>query len=109
MVTTGILSQRSFSVLSYYRMHVSRMCEDRILWSTKEFDFVELGDESARGVPHAQKKNPDALELMRGASGIITGTYVDLTTMKGLPLSYNRDMQWDKQPLFHPSRSYDTR
>lgn len=90
------------SILAIVGMHISRICEDLILWSTKEFDFIELGDEFCTGSSlMPQKKNPDALELMRGASGILYGNLVAvMTTMKGLPLSYNRDMQWDKQPLF---------
>jgi len=90
------------SALAIIGMHVSRFCEDFILMSTKEFNFIELGDEFCTGSSlMPQKKNPDSLELMRGASGILYGNLVAvLTTMKGLPLSYNRDMQWDKQPLF---------
>ncbi len=90
------------SALAIVGMHVSRFCEDMILMSTKEFNFFELGDEFCTGSSlMPQKKNPDSLELMRGASGILYGNLVAvLTTMKGLPLSYNRDMQWDKQPLF---------
>ncbi|HAJ56839.1 MAG TPA: argininosuccinate lyase [Candidatus Omnitrophica bacterium] len=102
-----VVSDRDFvvellSILAIFGMHVSRLCEDLILWSSKEFDFIELGDEFCTGSSlMPQKKNPDALELMRGASGILYGDLMSvLTTMKGLPLSYNRDMQWDKQPLF---------
>lgn len=102
-----VVSDRDFvaellSVLAIIGMHVSRLCEDFILWSSQEFDFIELGDEFCTGSSlMPQKKNPDALELMRGASGILYGNLISvLTTMKGLPLSYNRDMQWDKQPLF---------
>lgn len=90
------------SILAIVGMHISRLAEDFILWSTKEFDFIEIGDEFCTGSSlMPQKKNPDALELMRGACGILYGNLVAvLATMKGLPLSYNRDMQWDKQPLF---------
>ncbi|HQP92015.1 MAG TPA: argininosuccinate lyase, partial [Candidatus Omnitrophota bacterium] len=90
------------SALGIVGMHVSRFCEDLILWSSKEFDFIEAGDEFCTGSSlMPQKKNPDALELMRGASGLLYGNLVSvLTTLKGLPLSYNRDMQWDKPPLF---------
>jgi len=90
------------SVLAIVGTHISRLAEDFILWSTKEFDFIEIGDEFCTGSSlMPQKKNPDALELMRGASGILYGNLVAvMATMKGLPLSYNRDMQWDKQPLF---------
>ncbi len=90
------------SVLSITGMHISRLCEDLILWSSKEFDFVEAADEFCTGSSlMPQKKNPDALELMRGATGLLYGNLMAvLTTLKGLPLSYNRDMQWDKPPLF---------
>ena len=90
------------SVLAIMGMHISRLCEDLILWSTKEFGFIEVGDEYCTGSSlMPQKKNPDALELLRGSAGILTGNLVSvLTMMKGLPLSYNRDMQWDKAPLF---------
>lgn len=102
-----VVSDRDFvaellSILAIFGMHVSRLCEDLILWSSKEFDFIELDDEFCTGSSlMPQKKNPDSLELMRGAAGILYGDLMSvLTTMKGLPLSYNRDMQWDKQPLF---------
>ncbi len=90
------------SILAILGMHVSRLSEDFILWSSKEFDFIELGDEFSTGSSlMPQKKNPDSLELMRGATGVLYGNLMSLlTTMKGLPLSYNRDMQWDKKPLF---------
>lgn len=89
------------SILAIAGMHISRLCEDLILWSSKEFDFVDLPDEFCTGSSlMPQKKNPDALELMRGATGLLYGNLMSvLTTMKGLPLSYNRDMQWDKSPL----------
>ncbi len=90
------------SVLSIIQMHLSRMAEDLILYSTSEFDFIDLPEEFCTGsslMPH--KKNPDLLELVRGNTGRIYGNLVSvLTTMKGLPLSYNRDMQLDKEPLF---------
>ncbi len=90
------------SVLALIGMHLSRLAEDLILWSTREFGFITLGDAYCTGSSlMPQKKNPDALELMRGAAGILTGNLTAvLTTMKGLPLTYNRDMQWDKGPLF---------
>src|SRR3989338_6358796 len=88
-----------FSIL---QMHLSRLAEDLILYSTKEFDFVDLPEEFCTGssfMPH--KKNPDFLELVRGHTGTIYGNLLSiLTTMKGLPLTYNRDMQLDKGPLF---------
>ncbi|MFH0877930.1 MAG: argininosuccinate lyase [Candidatus Omnitrophota bacterium] len=90
------------SVLAVIGMHISRLAEDFILWSSQEFGFAEIGDEYCTGSSlMPQKKNPDALELMRGHTGTLQGYLVSvLTTMKGLPLSYNRDMQLDKKPLF---------
>jgi argininosuccinate lyase len=83
-------------------VHISRLCEDLILWSTQEFGFVELPDAFATGSSMMpQKKNPDVAELSRGRSGKVFGALVSLlTTMKGLPLTYNRDLQEDKEPLF---------
>lgn len=83
-------------------MHLSRMSEDLILWSSPEFDFVELPDSFCTGSSMMpQKKNPDVLELIRGKTGRVYGNLLSLlTTMKGLPLAYNRDMQEDKEPLF---------
>ncbi|MCF7907422.1 MAG: argininosuccinate lyase [Candidatus Omnitrophica bacterium] len=90
------------SILSILQMHLSRMAEDFILYSTKEFGFLDLPEEFCTGsslMPH--KKNPDFLELVRGNTGKIYGNIVSvLTMMKGLPLTYNRDMQLDKEPLF---------
>ncbi len=90
------------SALSIVAMHLSRLAEDLIIWSTKEFDFVELDDSYATGSSlMPQKKNPDVLELIRGYAGRLNGNLVSvLTMMKGLPLTYNRDMQLDKEPLF---------
>ena len=83
-------------------MHLSRLSEDLILWSTQEFSFIELPDEFCTGSSMMpQKKNPDVPELIRGKSGRLYGNLFSLlTTMKGLPLTYNRDMQEDKEPLF---------
>ncbi|MCX7913457.1 MAG: argininosuccinate lyase [Thermodesulfovibrionales bacterium] len=83
-------------------MHISRLAEELILWSTEEFSFIELPDAFTTGSSiMPQKKNPDVLELMRGKTGRIYGNLISLlTTMKGLPLSYNRDMQEDKEPIF---------
>ena len=83
--------------------HLSRFSEELILWSTSEFGFIELSDAFTTGSSiMPQKKNPDVPELVRGKTGSVFG---DLTTMlcliKGLPLSYNRDMQEDKRPLFN--------
>ncbi len=90
------------SALSILQMHLSRLAEDMILWSTKEFDFIEIDDAFCTGSSlMPQKKNPDVLELVRGYTGRVYGNLVNvLVMMKGLPLSYNRDMQHDKEPLF---------
>ncbi len=83
-------------------MHVSRFAEEIVLWSTTEFGFVELPDEFATGSSiMPQKKNPDVAELARGRTGKVYGALISLlTTLKGLPLAYNRDLQEDKEPLF---------
>nr|NIT13003.1 argininosuccinate lyase [Candidatus Dadabacteria bacterium] len=90
------------SSCSVLMMHLSRMCEDFIIWSSKEFDYIDLGDDFTTGSSiMPQKKNPDACELVRGKTGRVYGNLFSLmTVMKGLPLSYNRDMQEDKEPLF---------
>ena len=83
-------------------VHLSRICEELVLWSTDEFGFVELPDAFCTGsslMPN--KKNPDVPELVRGKSGRVVGHLVALlTVMKGLPLAYNRDLQEDKEPVF---------
>jgi len=91
------------SALSILAMHLSRLSEDLIIWATKEFDFIEIDDAYCTGSSlMPQKKNPDALELIRGYAGRLYGNLVSvLTMMKGLPLTYNRDMQLDKEPLFN--------
>ena len=83
-------------------VHLSRLAEDWILYSSEEFGWLELGDEVTSGSSlMPQKKNPDALELIRGKCGRVFGCLVSLlVTMKGLPMTYNRDMQEDKPPLF---------
>jgi argininosuccinate lyase len=83
-------------------LHLSRLAEDWILYSSEEFGWMELGDEVTSGSSlMPQKKNPDSLELIRGKSGRVAGCLHSLMmTMKGLPLTYNRDMQEDKEPLF---------
>ncbi len=83
-------------------MHLSRLAEDLVLWSTAEFGFVTIGDAYTTGSSlMPQKKNPDIAELVRGKTGRLYGDLVAvLTMMKGLPLTYNRDMQEDKEPLF---------
>lgn len=93
----------AISALSIIATHLSRLAEDLILWTTQEFNFVELDEAYCTGsslMPH--KKNPDVLELVRGYAGRLYGNLVSvLTMMKGLPLTYNRDMQLDKEPLFN--------
>jgi argininosuccinate lyase len=83
-------------------IHFSRLSEELILWSTAEFNFIELPDSFATGSSiMPQKKNPDVPELVRGKTGAVIGNLMALLTMmKSLPLSYNRDMQEDKAPLF---------
>ena len=83
-------------------VHLSRLAEELVLWSTAEFGFVELADAYSTGSSlMPQKKNPDVPELVRGKSGRAIGNLVALlTVLKGLPLTYNRDLQEDKQPVF---------
>ncbi len=83
-------------------MHLSRFCEELVLWSSPAFGFIEIGDAFTTGSSiMPQKKNPDAAELVRGKTGRIYGGLMALLTMtKGLPLTYNRDLQEDKEPLF---------
>ena len=101
------VSDRDFIIefinaLSILAMHLSRLAEDLIIWSTKEFDFVKIDEAFCTGSSlMPQKKNPDVLELIRGNAGRLYGNLMSvLTMMKGLPLTYNRDMQLDKEPLF---------
>ena len=88
--------------LSILMMHLSRFCEDLIVWSSAEFGFVELSDHFSTGSSMMpQKKNPDSLELVRGKTGRVYGSLVALlTTMKAVPLTYSKDLQEDKEPLF---------
>jgi len=90
------------SGFSIIMMHLSRLSEELILWSTKEFDFIEISDEFSTGSSiMPQKRNPDAAELIRGKTGRVYGDLISLlTTMKGIPLAYNKDMQEDKEPFF---------
>jgi argininosuccinate lyase len=83
-------------------MHLSRMAEELVLWSTEEFRMIDISDSFTTGSSiMPQKKNPDVAELVRGKTGRIYGNLIALLTlMKGLPLSYNRDMQEDKLPVF---------
>ena len=88
--------------LAVIGMHLSRLSEDLILWSTSEFGFVEFSEDFSTGSSlMPQKKNPDMAELTRGKTGRLYGNLVSvLTTLKGLPSSYNRDLQEDKEALF---------
>ncbi len=91
-------------------IHLSRLAEDFILWSSSEFGFITIGDSHTTGSSlMPQKKNPDVAELARGKSGRLIGNLVSLLTMlKGLPMTYNRDMQEDKEPLFDSADTLDT-
>ena len=90
------------SALSLIQMHLSRFCEEVVLWSTTEFGFINLSEKWSTGSSiMPQKKNPDFAELIRGRTGRVYGDLIALLTMmKALPLSYDRDMQEDKQSLF---------
>lgn len=83
-------------------MHLSRFCEELILWSSSEFSFIRLADSFTTGSSiMPQKRNPDVAELVRGKTGRLYGNLFSmLTVLKGLPMTYNRDMQEDKEPLF---------
>jgi argininosuccinate lyase len=101
------VSDRDFAIefvgaCSILMMHLSRLSEDLIIYATSEFGFIELGDAISTGSSlMPQKKNPDALELIRGKSGRVFGHHAALLTMmKGLPLAYNKDMQEDKEAVF---------
>jgi len=101
------VSDRDFAVeslaaLSLVMMHLSRLSEELVLWASQEFRFVDLPDAFCTGSSMMpQKKNPDVPELVRGKTGRVYGHLLALlTTMKGLPLSYNRDLQEDKEALF---------
>ncbi|MGD1152395.1 MAG: argininosuccinate lyase [Syntrophales bacterium] len=89
-------------VASLLMMHMSRFCEDLVIWSTDEFQFVEISDAFTTGSSiMPQKKNPDVAELIRGKTGRVYGDLMALLTMmKGLPMTYNRDLQEDKEALF---------
>jgi argininosuccinate lyase len=101
------VSDRDFVVeieaaLALVMVHLSRLAEEIVLWATSEFDFIELPDDYATGSSlMPQKKNPDVAELVRGRTGGVFGALqAMLTTLKGLPLSYNRDLQEDKEGFF---------
>ena len=87
---------------SVFMLHVSRLCNDLINWNTQEFGFIVLPDEFCTGSSMMpQKKNPDVLELARGKTGQVIGSMLDLMmTLKGLPMTYNRDLQEDKRGLW---------
>jgi len=109
-VTTNSMdavADRDFAIellshLSIIMMHLSRLCEDMILWNTYEFSYVILPDDFCTGSSiMPQKKNPDVLELVRGKTGRVYGSlFALLTIMKALPMTYNRDMQEDKEHIF---------
>ncbi len=90
------------SASSILMIHLSRWAEEWILWSSSEFNFITLSDKVCTGSSiMPQKKNPDVLELVRGKSGRVIGALVNILVItKGLPLSYNRDLQEDKRPIF---------
>jgi argininosuccinate lyase len=101
------VSDRDFAVellaaLALVAIHLSRLSEDVILWASSEFQYLKLSDAFTTGSSlMPQKKNPDVAELTRGKSGRVIGNLVSLlTTLKGLPMTYNRDMQEDKEPIF---------
>jgi len=101
------VSDRDFAIeflssCSISMMHLSRFCEELIIWSTTEFNFIEMDDAFSTGSSiMPQKKNPDMAELIRGKTGRVYGDLMTLLTiMKGLPLAYNKDMQEDKLPIF---------
>ena len=101
------VSDRDFALeilfnISTMMMHISRISEEVILWSSSEFGFVELSDEySTSSSIMPQKKNPDVPELLRGKTGRVNGNLISLlTVLKGLPLAYNKDMQEDKEGVF---------
>ena len=90
------------SALSTIMMHLSRFCEEIILWNSNEYQFVDIDDSYSTGSSiMPQKKNPDIAELVRGKTGRVYGALISiLTTMKGIPLAYNKDMQEDKELVF---------
>ncbi len=101
------VSDRDFAIeylfcCSMVSMHLSRLCEELILWATEEFSFISIDDAFATGSSiMPQKKNPDMAELIRGKTGRVYGNLISLlTVMKALPLAYNKDMQEDKEAVF---------
>ncbi|MFO7605142.1 MAG: argininosuccinate lyase [Desulfurivibrionaceae bacterium] len=95
------------AVAALAQIHLSRLAEELVLWSTEEFSFVTLADSHCTGSSiMPQKKNPDIPELIRGKSGRVVGNLMSLLTLlKGLPLTYNRDLQEDKEPVFDTVRT----
>ncbi len=107
MNSMDAVSDRDFALdLLYFSsvlgIHLSRFCEELVLWSSAEFSFIRLADSVTTGSSiMPQKRNPDVAELVRGKSGRLLGNLITLfTVLKGLPMTYNRDMQEDKEPLF---------
>ena len=101
------VSDRDFAIeflscCSTAMMHLSRLCEELILWASPDFGYIEMDDSFSTGSSiMPQKKNPDMAELIRGKTGRVYGDLMALlTVMKGLPLAYNKDMQEDKEPVF---------
>ena len=97
----------TLSCLSLVSIHISRMCEDLILWTSAEWHLAKLDDAWSTGSSiMPQKRNPDLLELARGKTGRVVGSLVSLLmVVKGLPMTYNRDLQEDKEPLFDAVRT----
>ncbi len=108
-VADRAFAAETLSALAILWMHLSRLAEDFILWNSEPFRFVELDDAFATGSSlMPQKKNPDVFELVRGRTGVIFGHLMAiLTIQKGLPMSYNRDLQEDKPGLFDALRKTD--
>jgi argininosuccinate lyase len=106
------VADRDFAIeymfcLSTIAMHLSRMAEDFIIFNTEEFKFIDLPDSLCTGSSiMPQKKNPDVLELIRGKTGRVYGNLINLmVNLKGLPMTYNRDLQEDKEPIFDATKT----
>jgi len=97
------------SAASICMMHLSRLAEEMVIWTSKQFDFIKLPEEFTTGSSiMPQKRNPDAAELVRGKTGRVYGDLMGLlTTMKGLPLAYNKDSQEDKEPVFDAAETLE--
>ncbi len=109
------VSDRDFAVeflsaAAILMVHLSRYAEDFVIWSSSEFGFLEIGDAFSTGSSMMpQKKNPDSVELIRGKAGRVFGSLTTLlTVMKGAPLTYSRDLQEDKEPLFDTVDTLET-